>query len=62
MLFADIDECYEGLDLCDSHADCNNTIGSYECTCTVGYTGNGITCGQYPVSYISDCVHVKVIT
>ena len=46
MLLADIDECFEGSDECDSHADCTNTIGNYECTCTIGYTGNGITCGQ----------------
>ena len=46
MLHADTDECFEGSDECDSHADCTNTIGNYECTCTVGYTGNGITCGQ----------------
>ena len=46
FVHADIDECHEGSDQCDSHADCSNTIGNYECTCTVGYTGNGITCGE----------------
>ena len=45
-LHADVNECDEGTDLCDSNADCTNTIGSYECTCTVGYSGNGNTCGK----------------
>ena len=42
----DIDECTEGSHDCDSHATCANTIGSHDCTCTVGFTGNGISCGQ----------------
>ena len=25
---------------------CSNTIGSYECFCTVGYIGNGFTCSK----------------
>ena len=29
---------------CDTQAICNNTAGSYTCTCQPGYTGNGITC------------------
>ena len=41
----DIDECSE-LDMppCDVNANCTNTIGSFICNCTVGYTGNGTTC------------------
>ena len=42
----DVDECFVGSDLCDSHADCTNTISSYECTCIVGYAGNGSYCGR----------------
>ena len=42
----DIDECAVGSDVCDTHAECSNTIGSYECSCTVGYTGNGFTCSK----------------
>ena len=41
----DIDECTEDTDMCDPNAECTNTIGSYNCTCTVGYTGNGRNCG-----------------
>ena len=46
VFYTDVNECDEGTDLCDSNADCTNTIGSYECTCTVGYSGNGNTCGK----------------
>lgn len=45
--FLDIDECAEGTDQCDSHADCTNTIGNHNCTCTVGFSGNGSTCGKH---------------
>ena len=31
-------------DDCDENAKCNNTIGSYLCECTVGYSGNGTYC------------------
>ena len=42
---ADIDEC-AGIDecakdKCDTNADCVNTLGSFSCTCGVGYDGNG---------------------
>ena len=46
-LFLDIDECAEDTDECDFHADCENTVGSYECTCIVGFSGNGRNCGKY---------------
>ena len=43
----DIDECAEQSDQCDeAHADCSNTIGSYECECNVGFTGDGRHCGK----------------
>ena len=45
-LMADTDECFEGLDFCATHAECTNTIGSYECTCIVGYSGTGYSCGR----------------
>ena len=32
--------------MCDPNAECTNTIGSYSCACTVGYTGNGTSCGM----------------
>ena len=29
---------------CDKNAECNNTLGSYECYCKKGYYGNGQDC------------------
>ena len=44
-LSVDIDECLLDLDvLCDENADCSNTIGSYDCSCITGYSGDGFTC------------------
>ena len=43
---SDINECDRYLDNCDINAECSNTVGSYNCTCNMGYTGTGI---------ISDC-------
>ena len=29
---------------CNQLANCVNTIGSYQCGCGVGYSGDGVTC------------------
>lgn len=42
--FADIDECLSGNNSCDVNADCSNTVGSYNCSCNIGYTGDGFNC------------------
>uniref|UniRef100_A0A674AKK3 Sushi, von Willebrand factor type A, EGF and pentraxin domain-containing protein 1 n=1 Tax=Salmo trutta TaxID=8032 RepID=A0A674AKK3_SALTR len=39
----DVDECALGSD-CDEHASCQNTDGSYTCTCIHPYTGDGKNC------------------
>ncbi|CAH3191500.1 unnamed protein product, partial [Porites evermanni] len=44
--FADINECETGKHHCDSNAFCNNTKGSYICTCKPRYTGNGVNCTE----------------
>ena len=41
--FLDIIEC-DMQGKCDPHAFCNNTIGSFMCTCQVGYSGDGFQC------------------
>ena len=40
----DIDECAEEISQCHDNATCTNTIGSYNCTCEYGYTGDGLNC------------------
>ncbi|CAH3133081.1 unnamed protein product, partial [Porites lobata] len=44
FFFLDINECATNTDNCDVNAYCNNTVGSHNCTCNPGYTGNGTTC------------------
>ena len=44
LFFLDIDECSASSPVCDIKANCSNTRGSYDCTCKVGYTGDGKTC------------------
>jgi hypothetical protein len=39
----DVNECLLNS-TCDANARCNNTEGSYTCTCDSGYSGDGISC------------------
>ena len=41
-VFLDSDECQSSP--CHSNATCNNTNGSFICTCNSGYSGDGFTC------------------
>ena len=43
-VFSDIDECAMGRQNCSADAVCNNTKGSYNCTCKEGYYGDGNIC------------------
>jgi Calcium-binding EGF domain/EGF domain len=40
----DVDECNTGVADCDSNANCKNRVGSYDCTCKEGFSGNGKVC------------------
>ena len=43
--FSDIDECRnDTLINCSKNANCSNTDGSYTCTCSPGWKGDGINC------------------
>ena len=42
--YADIDECATNNGGCSEFADCNNTAGSFTCTCWDGLIGDGVTC------------------
>jgi len=44
VIFIDIDECVENTHRCSAHADCEDTEGSYTCTCHEGYRGDGENC------------------
>ena len=40
----DVNECATYAHNCDANALCSNTEGSYNCTCSPGYIGNGTSC------------------
>ena len=42
--FLDLDECTTGSHSCDVNSVCQNTVGSYKCSCNAGYTGDGKPC------------------
>ena len=52
LVFIDIDrdECATNNDNCDANATCDNTAGSFTCTCNSGYSGNGVSCNGKFVS------------
>ena len=43
MHSTDVDEC-SGENECHGNATCVNNIGSYNCSCKTGFTGNGTYC------------------
>lgn len=48
----DINECdNHSSSPCSPHAQCSNTVGSYNCSCNHGYNGNGFLC----VPSLPDC-------
>ena len=48
-LFVDIDECTRGTHNCHSSlASCTNTVGSFSCSCSNPYIGDGKTCINIP--------------
>ena len=62
LLFLDTDECLSS-NSCHSNATCKNSEGSYTCTCTSGYSGNGTNCtdknecNDNPCSSLVNCTN-----
>ena len=48
---SDIDECVTVDNAHVQNAQCTNTVGSYKCSCTDGYDGDGYQCDD-----IDECV------
>jgi len=40
----DLNECFLETHNCHENADCTNSIGSFECTCNDGFSGDGKMC------------------
>ena len=40
----DVDECGKGTHGCHGNATCSNVIGSYNCSCEDGFSGDGFHC------------------
>ena len=47
VLSSDLNECIKKTHYCDQSAFCTNKLGSYECTCSQGYVGDGFACYRY---------------
>ena len=60
--FPDNDECAEETHDCHKHAFCNDTDGSFNCTCETGYSGDGKSChGQFAIFPYSTCIHMLTL-
>ncbi|XP_065197703.1 uncharacterized protein LOC135829226, partial [Sycon ciliatum] len=49
----DTDECQLRSHDCDANAACSNTVGSYICQCSAGFSGNGTICNARLCSMLS---------
>ena len=37
-MLTDVDECFEGTHNCTGVAQCENEVGSFRCSCPIGYS------------------------
>ena len=44
LTYSDINECTAADQLCDTNANCTNTQGSFYCSCSTGFAGDGEHC------------------
>ena len=54
LIISDVNECSQGSHGCHANATCNNTQGSYNCTCRGGYVGSGKYCKVKGGSYLRE--------
>ncbi len=48
-------------DDCDLNGNCENTEGSFECSCNVGYSGDGVNCtSKQSVKYNDEGLYLKM--
>lgn len=52
----DINECdNDDLNRCHEDAECTDKIGSYECKCKTGFTGDGMICTESMFQLLQIC-------
>ena len=50
LIISDDNECVNNP--CDVNANCENTQGSFTCSCHNGFNGDGLSCiGRFPVKH-----------
>ena len=61
---SEIDECATNTDNCDDNALCTDVVGSFECVCNTGFSGDGVSCASESlykvyakISFYCLCVH-----
>ena len=58
-----MDECQDQTHNCALNARCNNTIGSFNCTCLQGYSGDGVDCygivSYRMLSWLLTCINAQ---
>ena len=52
--YIDVNECELDTHNCSTQATCTNTIGSFNCTCNIGYSRNGTSCVGRILFYLFD--------
>ena len=57
IFYIDINECVQQTHTCDINATCQDTEGSFLCSCNVGFAGNGNNCS----GKLANSMHLKVI-
>ena len=58
LKFVDTDECLTESP-CHANATCNNTEGSYTCTCDSGYFNDGVSCNGRRFTRCNTVIIVK---
>ena len=47
---------------CHANATCNNTEGSYTCTCNSGYYGDGVSCNGRRLTRFNTVILYNILT
>ena len=57
----DVNECAGNVSVCDDHANCTDSDGSFLCTCNTGFSGNGYYCSSEILASIKLYTNLQVL-